>query len=81
MRKIIIAIFLLSLSVSVLTRPFIPDEVSNQWSKLIGKYALQCGEHFYIREKDSKLEMLYNLHEGEEIKGENQRCGLSHNNP
>lgn len=70
MRKIIIAIFLLSLSVSVLTRPFIPDEVSNQWSKLIGKYALQCGEHFYIREKDSKLEMLYNLHEGEEIKGE-----------
>ncbi|MEA2065658.1 MAG: hypothetical protein U9O65_00925 [Thermotogota bacterium] len=67
MRKIIVVIFLLSLSVSVLTRPFIPEEVSNRWSKLIGKYALQCGEHFYIREKDSKLELLYNLHEGEEI--------------
>ncbi|TYB93755.1 MAG: M15 family metallopeptidase [Kosmotoga sp.] len=70
MKYYLLLIISVLLAVTVLAQPVFPEEVSSYWNKLIGKYSLQCGDHFYLRENNGTLEILYNLHEGEEIVGE-----------
>ncbi len=70
MKHFTLIVILFFLTITVLTQPVIPEAVSDHWNQLIGKYALQCGDHFYVRENDGALEMLYNLYEGEDIEGE-----------